>query len=404
MSNQEKIQELVHYVLSFLLYGNDAGADLVGYTSDPTEWERYRLVILPNGHLGNDWVYPDLENPRHEGKFIETDIVYNTAFFLSRAEELLNTERDEHGRFAARYSLLGEQNRLQIPLLDEYSRFLTKQLEHACAEAEVACLVHLPEEGFSRVWLTHDIDTIEQYRHWRGALGGLLRGQIRPMLASWHDIHNDPAYTFPWLTAQDQTVTRRLEQAEVVYFVKQTQGRGYDYPQYSLHGHDWQQVQQLLKQTGARLGVHSSYYGACQTSHAASQSGIATTLHRSHYLRCDISRMQQLAAAGVTDDFTMGFADCAGFRLQTTRAARWINPKTWQVTNLTLHPLTAMDCTLSGRNYMNLNEDEAYYCCQRLIDKVRKNGGELCLLWHNSNPDGTPWHLNLYRQLLYYIR
>ena len=30
--------------------------------------------------------------------------------------------------------------------------------------------------------------------------------------------------------------------------------------------------------------------------------------------------------AGITDDFTMGYADIAGFRLGTCRSVRWINP------------------------------------------------------------------------------
>ena len=110
--------------------------------------------------------------------------------------------------------------------------------------------------------------------------------------------------------------------------------------------------------------------------------------------------MQVLADAGFTDDFTMGFADQAGFRLQTTRAVRWINPKTMKLTSLTLHPLMVMDCTLSNDNYMGLTEDEAYYFCQRLFDKVKQHNGDLCLLWHNSNPAGNPWQKSIYTQLL----
>jgi hypothetical protein len=110
--------------------------------------------------------------------------------------------------------------------------------------------------------------------------------------------------------------------------------------------------------------------------------------------------MQRLADAGYTDDFTMGFADQAGFRLQTSRAIRWINPKSMQLTSLTLHPLLIMDCTLSNSNYMNLDQEEAYFLCERLIEKVKLHHGDLCLLWHNSNPAGNSWHESLYMQIL----
>ena len=125
-----------------------------------------------------------------------------------------------------------------------------------------------------------------------------------------------------------------------------------------------------------------------------------TGLHRSHYLRCSIDRMQELADMGVTDDFTMMFPDQVGFRLQTTRAVRWINPRTMTLTNLVLHPLTIMDCTLSNSNYMKLNEDEAYFECQRLFEKIHQNNGEVVLLWHNTNPTSNKYHRSLYPKLL----
>ena len=96
----------------------------------------------------------------------------------------------------------------------------------------------------------------------------------------------------------------------------------------------------------------------------------------------------------------MMFPDHVGFRLQTTRAVRWINPKTMSLTNLVLHPLTVMDCTLSNSQYMNLNEDEAYFECQRLIEKVYQNAGELVLLWHNTIITKEGYHRSLYPKLL----
>ena len=96
----------------------------------------------------------------------------------------------------------------------------------------------------------------------------------------------------------------------------------------------------------------------------------------------------------------MMFPDQVGFRLQTTRAVRWINPKTMTLTPLVLHPLTVMDCTLSNTNYMNLSEDEAYFECQRLFEKVHQNRGEIVLLWHNTNITGNTYHRSLYPKLL----
>ena len=393
------MKEIIDYIIQFLLYGNAEAAKQVGYTADEAEWQNYRVVIVPNGQLGKKIVMPELDrcaveryavvggsaSPEDEAitrYVIRTDIVYNTFFFISRAEELINTQRDEHGRFAAKYSILGQNNRLMIPTVDEYARMLMKLLD-----------LPLPTPSFSQIYLTHDVDSVAQYRHWRGAMGGILRGQWRKVLASLKDIHNDSAFTFSWLIAQDKTV----ERAECIYFVKDTMGKGYDYPQYKLDGKDFKTAEQLIENSGAKIGWHGSYYGGDKANR---QLGNKVGLHRSHYLRCSIDQMQRLAEVGVTDDFTMMFPDQVGFRLQTTRPVRWINPKTMQLTDLVLHPLTVMDCTLSNPQYMNLSEDEAYFECQRLFEKIHQNAGEVVILWHNNSPAGNIYHRSLYPKLL----
>lgn len=384
--------DIERYIIEFLLYGHTEALPLVGYTADEQEWAQYKVVIVPSGHLRKEIVKPDLGRVEVEKRapidanhspltVIKTDIVYNTFFFISRAEELINPDRDEHGRFNARYSMLGRKNRLQIPLVDEYARILMKALE-----------LDLPAPGFSKIWLTHDVDTIEHYRHLRGFIGGILRGQSRRVWAAQKDIRRDPAYTFPWLIRQDKKLEESgKRKVESVYFIKHTHGRGYDYPQYDLRKRDYRYFEHDIMQAGASIGLHSSYYGDIIDP---------MPLHRSHYLRCSIDQMQRLANAGITDDFTIGFPDAAGFRLQTTRPVRWINPKTYTLTTLTLHPLTVMDVTLSNSNYMNLSEDEAYFLCQQLFDKVRQYQGEVVLLWHNSNIRPDTYHRDLYPKLL----
>ena len=388
------MEEIINYIKTWLLYGNADAAQQIGYSADEREWPKYKLVIVPNGHLGKDIVLPDLSAPLLESwspddtpermtYVIRTDLIYNAFFFISRAEELINDKRDEHGRFLAAYSILGKRNRLMMPVLDEYARLLIKAMG-----------LELPHAGFAHIYLTHDIDTIAHYRHLRGALGGIWRGEWRQVLASWRDIHNDPAYTFPWLIEQD----RKVPLAESIFFVKHSYGKGYDYPQYNHHSPDAHRLRKFLEWNRVTIGWHSSYYGPGSIERRTSRTN-ELAIHRSHYLNCPIATMRQLISLGVTDDFTMGFADRAGFRLQTTRSVLWIDPEKMQLTELVLHPLIAMDVTLSNKNYMDLTEDEASYLCQQLIDKVRMHNGDLCLLWHNSNLGTDTYLRSLYQQL-----
>lgn len=393
------MDEIINYIKTWLLYGNADAAQMIGYTADEREWQKYKLVIVPNGHLGKDIVLPDLTTPVVEQwsasdapeqvvAVVRNDLIYNTFFFISRAEEVINKQRDEHGRFAAAYSVLGEHNRLMVPTLDEYARLVMK-----------AVGLPLPPSGFSHIYLTHDIDTIAHYRHLRGALGGLWRGEWRQVLRSWRDIEDDPAYTFPWLVEQDN----RVPLAEKIYFVKHSFGKGYDYPQYNHHSPDAHRLRKFLEWNKVTIGWHSSYYGVGSIEQRSKRRD-ELSVHRSHYLNCSIENMRKLVSLGITDDYTMGFADQAGFRLQTSRAVLWIDPERMQLTELVLHPLIIMDVTLSSKNYMALDQVEATYVCQQLIDKVRMHNGDLCLLWHNTSINQNDYHKSLYPELLLSLR
>ena len=393
------MDEIINYIKTWLLYGNADAAQMIGYTADEREWQKYKLVIVPNGHLGKDIVLPDLTTPVVEQwsasdapelvvAVVRNDLIYNTFFFISRAEEVINKQRDEHGRFAAAYSVLGEHNRLMVPTLDEYARLVMKAVGQP-----------LPPSGFSHIYLTHDIDTIAHYRHLRGALGGLWRGEWRQVLRSWRDIEDDPAYTFPWLVEQDS----RVPLAEKIYFVKHSFGKGYDYPQYNHRSPDAHRLRKFLEWNKVTIGWHSSYYGVGSIEQRSKRRD-ELSVHRSHYLNCSIENMRKLVSLGITDDYTMGFADQAGFRLQTSRAVLWIDPERMQLTELVLHPLIIMDVTLSSKNYMALDQDEANYVCQQLIDKVRMHNGDLCLLWHNTSINQTDYHKSLYPELLLSLR
>jgi len=371
------MNDVVRYIIHWLCYGNEAAAEKVHYASSLDPKSAYPLTIIGD-EMTATLHYPIRTEPQVEqlsnGHYvIHTDLVYNTFFFVSRAEEVLNPKRDEYDRFLACHSTFSI-HQWQTALLDDYSHLILGLLNEP-----------LPDSGFSAIHLTHDIDTLTQYRRMRGAVGGMLRGQWAAVWAALRDIHEDPAYTFPWMIQQDKG-------HEVIYFIKHTSGRGLDYPQYSLRSKDYLSTIHMLQQSGAQIGIHSSAYPTCPLPEGK--------VHRSHYLCCSIQRMQQLADASYTDDYTMGFADCAGFRLQTTRAVKWINPLTRQLTPLTLHPLTMMDCTLSSNRYMHLSEDEAYTYAARLIDYVRLHHGEVNLLWHNTSFNDANYHTTLYPKIL----
>lgn len=425
-------EQTLTYLLSFMLR-QPAHASWIGYTADSSRFANYRIVIVPSAFFTPDCFgraisRPSLPLQEIEGTpilfgkpviekqgntiILHADLVASAFFLLSRYEETICPQRDRHGRFPGTESIVYQHDCLGRPIVDEYGRLLRRLLRETGVE------IAEPASSFSHIYLTHDADKIEQYRNIRGFCGGIMRA-LHPLRknslklleqvfkSAFLNIDNDPLYTFPWLFEQNH----KLPAATGIVFVKAGKsGIPEDQPCYDLHSNDVQKLIRLCRENGVQTGLHTSYLAGehpefivpeKQRLAAAIQGDV--TANRHHFLRsCEPSYMKSLAAAGITDDFTMGYADVAGFRLGTCHAVRWIDPQTKELTTLTLHPMTVMDGTLDGKQYMNLNHEQALEYCRKLFAEVKKHGGEIVLLWHNSSIGSLEksYHKQLYQELI----
>lgn len=419
------MQKVIDYIIQFLIR-DEHKAHHVGYCSDKTQWSKYKVVIVPSNFF-NDSIYgtpqsmPSLPLQEIEGipflygtPLIEkidntiichADIIASTYFLISRYEEYINpnSNRDPHGRYIGKQSVPAQAGFIHRPIVEEYGELLRNLLQQAGVP-----LLPIPQQ-INHIYLTHDIDSITNYRRIRGLIGGILRREnITTILKSLININNDPAYTFPWILNQDN----QLPQATQIYFVKAArQASGLDRPAYNLVGKNFTHLKKeiLTSSPKAIFGLHASYKSGNipdiisderkLLQYAIENQQITTSRH--HYLRSlHPNDMEALIDARITDDYTMGYADIAGFRLGTCRAVRFINPATRKLTSLTLHPLTIMDCTLSEPHYMNLTYKEALSYSQILINETKQHNGDLCLLWHNTRFTNNDYHSQLYSQII----
>jgi len=429
------------YILRFLM-GEDTSDELlskVGYTDDPTEFHRYKLVIIPSaffstGIYGTSKSIPQLplqiweEAPILFGdplveqienvRILHADLIASTYFLITRYEEIVRPEtRDIHGRFPGIESLPYRAGFIDSPLVDEYSKLLRIQLRESGVE------IPEPIKQIRKIYLTHDVDQLSHYRNFRGFMGGLLRGIRWPkegnkaIKSYFGGLRNDPWYTLPWMIKLDNSVRQVLgkDLCEAIVFIKVGGGnRKEDKPFITHHIQDFQSLLNLCRKKNVIIGLHSSYEAGInpnritdEKKHLERVSKRKTTYHRNHYLDTrEPQDMQMLINVGITDDFTLGYADVAGFRLGTCRPVKWINPNTRKLTSLTLHPLTIMDSTLSDKRYMYMNAHEAYEYCIRLINMVESWNGELVLLWHNTSVEDIPqsYHRKLYQDIIKYLK
>lgn len=347
--------------------------------------EQGRGVYLPadgllheNGLQGN---VPALLQPQSG---LPDDLLSACFYVLSRYEEYLPAIADEHGRFTSRHSVHREW--LHRPLVQEWAAGLAEKLQQEWPR------LRLKGPEF-QVLPTYDIDIPWAYRY-RGprgvasALKDLLTGRPALVLQRLRVLTGreaDPFFSFGYL----RQLHEELElPARYFWLVSEGRTRPDINPAASLPA-----VQQLIREVAARheIGLHPSYQAFADTAALLREkrrlqriAGREITHSRQHFLRLRLpDTYRQLLRAGIRHDYTMGYADEAGFRAGTAVPFRWYDLPAEQTTDLLVHPFQAMDVTL--RNYLQLDPAAAGERLQQLKAMVRAFGGTFCTLWHNSS-------------------
>lgn len=408
------MEKIISYIINFLVGGEHAGTfgSLVGYTDDPRKFPQYKVVILPSPFFkeniyGKAESLPQLplsmieEVPllfgtpeiewHGETLVVHADIIASSYFLITRYEEIRRrNERDIYGRFPGKSSLPYRAGFIHRPVVDEYGKLLRKWLRDTNVK------IAEPEQKIKKIWLTHDVDAPFYCRTLRNFLrvGIKKEGWRQALRYMMGPLMQDPYYTFPELLKLDKSLINAVgeDRCETVFFFKASGSSREDRPKYNLQSKDMRRLLALCISEKASIGLHSSYDAGQKPSLISSElellkkaSKHTLLYNRHHYLAsCEPEDMDWLEKAGITDDFTMGYADVAGFRLGTSRPVHWINPENKRISSLLLHPLTIMECSLSESKYMNLNYDEALEYCQLLAEQVAQVNGELVLLWHND--------------------
>lgn len=404
----------IRYIIQFLLGGEIPApiADLIGYTSDKSQFQKYKIVILPSGFF-DEGIYgtaksmPTLplqqieKTPLLFGKpvieqgndmlIIHADIVASTYFLISRYEEMIQRNlRDEHGRFPGKESLPFRAGFIDRPIVDEYGQLLRKWF------TQMGITINLPKPQIRKINLTHDVDAPFFMRSWRNIARGIKTGiDIKTLLKTkFGPLENDPFYTFPWFLKENQKVTDCWGTSCQSFFFFRTGGRELqDRPHYNLYGRDIRKLFGLIKSYSGICGLHSSYEAGKNPQLIIKEKkrlekalDTKITTNRNHFLTSrEPEDMAMLEKTGITDDYTMGYADMAGFRLGTSRPVYWIDVQNKRLSSLKLHPLTIMEGSLSETRYMALAENEAIEYSMKLIRQVAMHHGELTLLWHNTS-------------------
>jgi len=323
------------------------------------------------------------------------DIFAASFYMISRYEEYLDIQRDEHGRFPASLSLAFKNGFHDIPVVDlwvkEFAKALLKKfLTLAFRRNEYKAL------------LTVDIDEPFAYpgRNLFRHVGGVIRDltQKKENIADrYHVVYNekkDPYETFGYI----------IENAEKA----QTDTRFFfsvgDHSQYDKNP-SWKngRYRELIKRITLNYtpGLHPSYYAAeryslleTELAHLRKVTVKDVISSRFHYLRLFMPESyRRLLDAGITEDFSMGWHDEPGFRAGIARPYYFYDVPEDKQTTLRIVPFQFMDVTLY--QYKNFDPTVSKEVIGKLINETKNVGGLFVSLWHNTSlleaPEWLGW-------------
>jgi len=330
------------------------------------------------------------------------DLISPTFALLSRYEEFnvyaLNlVDWDEHDRIPFEGTLADKYDMVEIPLADEYAMLLRRWL----------CLF-FPDRFQAvprtpRVVPTHDIDLLYRFdtpfQSLKSIFGRdllinrdlkMVRKSIKDYRAWKQDFYQDPYI-------QSVLEFAKMEKEaglEPVFFFKALV-EGDEDATYDIRDVRMLQIWKEIKQKGGVVGLHGSYKSAGEEGRLRMERKLleselgtiqdAVVAGRQHYLRTffsdDPNSLDLWQQAGITDDYTLGFAERCGFRCGTCHPYPLYDVRNDRVTDIIEHPLIVMDGTLF--DYMKLSVTKASTLTQKLKQRCFDVEGDFVILWHN---------------------
>ena len=332
---------------------------------------------------------------------LNLDIFGSAFFMLSRYEELVTKDRDNHDRFPAARSVACKASFLNRPIVNEYLEIfwqclilLWPDLERKSLESQtfVSCDVDQPYdctvETMPRMLRTCAADLLK-----RKSPQEMLKRINRYFFNKLGIYHFDRNYTFDWY----MTVCEKAGIKAAFYFIPTSKE-----PQNGCYEVTDKKVIKLMQKIDARgheIGVHGSYQTYRDKTkmeqqkqlveQALIQAGINQKIrgNRQHYLRWDSEfTPDYLDATGFEYDTSGSYADCPGFRFGTSNEFSMWGWQSQTKLNLRQRPLIVMECSVISGSYMGLGYgQEAEALMMQLKKTSIESAGNFALLWHNSH-------------------
>ena len=359
------------------------------------------ILFWGKGHNGKEKPFAEIKGKR---LIFYADIISASFFMLSRWEEIVNVERDDHRRFPAQASVAYKQNFIDRPIVDEYALILRTWLEKFSPEFK-------PKKRKFSVKLSHDIDHIRYFRNWKIAILALLDAirndfsfsKILEIFLGVFVPQKDPYVKGIYTLA---SLAQNYGYEDVAFFFMVDQyGEFGSY--YDIDSNVAGQIIENLQKQGFDVGIHPGYYTYNNLAKLKEEKlrmdavlGKKRYGGRQHYLRFQVpSTWGYWEEIGLTYDSSLGYADYEGFRGGTCHPFMLFDIDKDIELNVEEFPLIVMDGVL--KDYRKLTLEQALENVIKLAQRCKNVEGTFTLLWHNTSllDSWAPW-LKIYEEVL----
>ena len=321
---------------------------------------------------------------------IPYDFTTPSFFLLSRAEEHNGQPRDTHDRFRYEKGLAHHYGFIHLPLADEYAILLRKWvLEQLKPDWTIS-------KRTSRLIPTHDIDLLYRFQSPWQAFKSIV-GRDLLLEHNWKATQNSfreykqwrtDSRKDPYITAIGELIRQSEERNLPSVFFFKAQHNGEPDSTYDINDPRVRYCIEQIQKAGMTVGLHGSYESynnpelfAQEKERLEHVTGSPIKHCRQHYLRFGAQTQHVWQTNGITDDYTLCYAEQPGFRCGTCHPYPLFDTENDCATHIIEHPLIVMDGSLF--DYLHLNISDSNALIERLHQRCTAVEGDFVLLWHN---------------------
>ncbi len=307
------------------------------------------------------------------------DIFAASFYLISRYEEYLPHEKDLYGRYDCENSLAYKEGFLNLPLINIWIKEFAKSLHSKFPTFK------LQPSTFNFI-PSYDIDIAWSYKH-KGLLrniGGFLKSPSAERIKVITGSIKDPFDCYSWLNRLHE----QYDLSPIYFFLVAEKNGLYDKNILPHKDAMWKLIKQHAKKY--TVGLHPSWQSVDDRSllkkekeQLEAMSSTKQTGSRQHYIRFNLPEgYQRLNAAGITDDYSMGYGSINGFRASVASSFYWYDLEKEVQTTLRIHPFCFMDANSfyeQQQNPQQTMEELLHY-----LTACKEVNGTMITIWHNN--------------------